>query len=152
VAENLAKRVIRKMAMGDPLTVGRKSSKCENHLGRVTYLDGGGNLGFAALQKCKCETCRPFWRDPLGTAAKDRDSYLWKIFRGAVDRNLNRSRMMSSLEGTAFGQLKSAGDFYSIFDNSVVTSEFFCQHKTVLSWGHFFSRRDGNLANQTQKF
>jgi hypothetical protein len=30
----------------------------------------------------------------------------------------------------------AAGDFYSIFDNSVVTSEFFCQHKTVLSWGH----------------
>jgi hypothetical protein len=48
--------------------------------------------------------------------------------------------MMDSLEGTVLWancslDSSATGDFYSIFDNSVVTSEFFCQHKTVLSWG-----------------
>ena len=33
--------------------------------------------------------------------------------------------MMSSLEGTVRWGSNAAGDFYSIFDNSVVTSEIF---------------------------
>jgi hypothetical protein len=58
-----------------------------------------------------------------------------KKFAVAVDRKFEGTRMMSSLEGTVRWDSKATRDFYSIFDNSVVTSEFFCQHKTVLSWG-----------------
>jgi hypothetical protein len=62
--------------------------------------------------------------------------------------------MMDSLEGTDLLAksrlvLVAAGDFYSIFDNSVVTSEFFCQHKTVLSWARILFTK-GAMDQQTK--